>query len=537
MNTVRDQRQDGEAFGMEAAGHVDRHSASYCASERQRIETVNRPAILALRARVGQLRDQEQDLESRIYQALPPGTVQARRRKAIFRYAIATLLTVAAFYFSVLAFDPFRLGWQGWLYCLGIAIVTPFLVDRILDRWASPRLVNVLATVAGIAAIVSLILLAEIRGELLAQQVTNTPSAVIDDAGNASPPATENTFYDHTLGLLRLVMAFLAFAIEIGAGIALHEAGQWASADGEDGTALRRELAALREQMIAHGHEVWALENAGAAFEHGFWRDFYRSLLNGVKRGALQKIVIVALSLGILAHGQERAGDRLDVVVLLDLSKSEAVRGHDSRAEFEKNVRSVGNTIAVLPAGSKVSVIGITDDSFATPYIILSAELGGDEGYFKERLANGRAALVRAWQERSARLAPSYAQTDILGALLVASEVFRESPDSRPKVLIVLSDMKQATRALNLERQPTVKPTVAMQQVTNNKSLADLSGVEVYAEGVDGAGESVGYWQSLQDFWTAYFARAGATLVRYSALRYVPEFERFNPTTADGHGR
>ena len=104
---------------------------------------------------------------------------------------------------------------------------------------------------------------------------------------------------------------------------------------------LRRELAAVREQMIAHGHEVWALENAGAAFEHEFWRDFYRSLLNGVKRGALQKILIVALSLGIFAHahGQESEVQTVNVVVLLDLSQSVAVRGHDSRAEFEKNVR------------------------------------------------------------------------------------------------------------------------------------------------------------------------------------------------------
>ena len=275
---------------------------------------------------MGQLQDQARDLENRIYQAPPPGTVQARRRKAIFRYAIAALLTVAAFIFSVLAFDPYRLGWKAWLYCFGIAIVTPFLVDRILERWASPRLVNVLATVAGVSAIVSLILLAEIRGDLLAQQVTNTPSAVIENAGDAPPPATENTFYDRTVGLLRLVMAFLAFAIEIGAGIALHEAGQWASANGEDGMALRRELAAVREQMIAHGHEVWALENAGAAFEHEFWRNFYRSLLNGVKRGALQKLLIFVLCLGIFAHGETRTGNHADIVTIAGRSSRRTYR-------------------------------------------------------------------------------------------------------------------------------------------------------------------------------------------------------------------
>jgi hypothetical protein len=405
-------------------------------------------------------------------------------------------------------------------------------VDRILERWASQRLVNILATVAGIAAIVSLILLAEIRGELLAQQVANAPTAVVENPENSPPPAAENTFYDRTVGLLRLVMAFLAFAIEIGAGIALYEAGQWLSFTGEDATALRRELASVRERMIAHGHEVWALENAGAAFEHEFWRDFYRSLLNGVKRGALQKLLLFSLSLGILAHGETYAADRTDLVILLDLSQSVAVKGQGSKTEFEKNVASITSILAALPAGAKVTVIGITDDSFATPYIILSAELSSDEGYFKERLAKGHAALTHTWQDRSGRLAPSFAKTDILGALLVASEEFHALPSGHRKVLLVLSDMKQASRALNLERQSLVHTPSAMHQVANDRMLADLRGVEVYVEGVDAAGESVGYWESLQDFWRAYFVQAGATVARYSALRDLPEFERSRPTTA-----
>jgi integrase len=390
---------------------------------------------------------------------------------------------------------------------------------------------------AGISAIVSLIFLAEIRGDLLAQQVTSTPSAVIDNSEVPPPPPTENIFYDRTLGLLRLVMAFLAFAIEIGAGIALHEASQLSSISGEDALALRRELAVVRDRMIAHGHELWALENAGAAFELSFWRDFHRALLNGVKRGAIQKLLLITLSLGVFAHGEKQVKDPVNLVVLLDLSKSTAVKGHGEHAEFEKNVAGITKILAALPAGAKVTVIGITDDSFATPYIILSGELTNDEGYFKERVAKGRLALTRAWQARSAQLAPHCAQTDILGALFVASEVFHESSGGRRKIVVVFSDMKQATRALNVERQPMAQTPAALQQVANNKLFADLRGVDVYAEGVDAAGESVAYWQSLHDFWEAYFAQAGATLARYSALRDLPEFERFGPTTADGRGR
>ncbi len=398
MSNTQDQDGVGSTFGTEVAGHVERHSAGYCTSERQRIETVNRPAVLALRARVAQLQEQARNLEHRIYHAPPPGEFRMRKRKAVIRYVIAAILTVAGFVFSVIAFDPFRLGWKGWVYCIGISILTPFLVDRFLERWASPRLVNVLVTVAVVVAVASGVLLAEIRGDLLAQQVNSTPTAVIQSADDPAPPPAENTFYDRTLGLLRLVMALLAFAIEVGAGIAFHEAGQWSLGSGEDPVALRRELDTVRERMIAHGHEVWALEQAGAAFEHEFWRDFYRSLINGVRRGALQKLLLVTLAVGVVAHGQPQGSDQLDVVILPDLSQSVAAKNRDGKAEFQKNIQGVTTILATLPAGARVNVIGITDDSFASPYIILSGELSSDPGYFNERLAKGHAALLRAWQ-------------------------------------------------------------------------------------------------------------------------------------------
>ena len=195
MSNTQDQYGVGAVFGTEVADHVDRHSAGYCVSERQRIEAVNRPAVLALRARLGHLQERERDLERRLYQAPPPGEFRLRRRKAIVRCVIAALLTVAAFIFAVLAFDPYQLGWKAWLYCLGISIVTPYLVDCVLERWASPRIVNTVATAACAVAVVSAVLLGEIRGDLLAQQMQSSPSAVVqgDNAPNPPPPA-ENTF-------------------------------------------------------------------------------------------------------------------------------------------------------------------------------------------------------------------------------------------------------------------------------------------------------------------------------------------------------
>jgi len=40
---------------------------------------------------------------------------------------------------------------------------------------------------------------------------------------------------------------------------------------------------------------------------------------------------------------------------------------------------------------------------------------------------------------------------------------------------------------------------------------------------VDASGKSVGYWNSLRDFWLSYFGKAGAKVRAYSMLRDLPQ--------------
>jgi hypothetical protein len=213
------------------------------------------------------------------------------------------------------------------------------------------------------------------------------------------------------------------------------------------------------------------------------------------------------------------------VVVLVDLSVSVAAKDQDNKAEFQKNIDGVTRVLASLPAGSRVSIFGITNDSFGRPYPLLTAHLPDDEGYFKERLARGRAEVIRAWRERAAQLQPQFTQTDLLGAMFIASQSLGQAPATAQKLLIIFSDMRQSTRILNVEQQTVVLADVALQQVVRTKLLPDLHGVDVYALGVDAAGESVSYWQSLCGFWTAYFGQASAHLRAYSILRRVPQLE------------
>jgi hypothetical protein len=232
-----------------------------------------------------------------------------------------------------------------------------------------------------------------------------------------------------------------------------------------------------------------------------------------------------ALFFLLLSGGVMRASGAgsLNLVVAIDLTASVAgASGLDHKTELQRDVASVEKLLATLPAGSRVTVIGITDRSFAQPYVILSAHLDGNEGYFKERLQKAHEQLLATWQKRSQSLVENFKQTDLLGALVMSSQVF-EPKEGHRDVLVIFSDMRHETRALNFARLPVVPVRSTLDKVERGGLIPDLNGVEVYALGVDAAGKSVGYWNSLRDFWLTYFGKAGAKVRAYSMLRDLPQ--------------
>lgn len=82
-------------------------------------------------------------------------------------------------------------------------------------------------------------------------------------------------------------------------------------------------------------------------------------------------------------------------------------------------------------------------------------------------------------------------QTDVAGTLMVASDLFRTSP-ARTDVLVVFSDMRNDTPALDLEHARIVSTSFAMQKAEKERLLPDLHGVEVYILGVDGSRQGHG---------------------------------------------
>ena len=79
---------------------------NYCDYETQRSAVTNNSKIAALRAELALLADEEKKLQERLQRALPAGDLKERRRKAIYYWTVTQFLTVAAFFFSLLAFDP-----------------------------------------------------------------------------------------------------------------------------------------------------------------------------------------------------------------------------------------------------------------------------------------------------------------------------------------------------------------------------------------------------------------------------------------------
>jgi hypothetical protein len=514
----------GGHVGTKAIESAEERANQYCKQEQERIALANEPKLLALRAESQILMTKANKLTERIRNAPPPGDARGRRCKAFLYACLAGAFMLSGFYFTRLTFDPFRLGIVAWVVAGGTALAAPLFLHWFLTRWNSERLIRILVTSGCLFAFTSLVLLASIRGDLLNEQVRNTNASVTFNGDSAPVAEKESAFYRKNTGCLQLALALLAMAMEMAAGIAVFEACRYGQNSGDDSDELERELAEIQQRLINKVHEAKHLENEPREWANAFARDYHLAALNTVKRNGSKWFSLVLLCVSGLAATHDSAAEPLNIIVAVDLSASvTGAKGFDGKTEFDQNLAGVGRLLAAAPAGSRITVIGITGQSFTRPYVLLSAELDNDEGYFHERLAGAHQELVRAWQKRSASLVSHFQRTDLLGALLLTAQLLGAS-DTHRTMLVLFSDMRQDTSELNLDDSTTVDVAAAMAAVERGGLVPDLKGVEVYTLGADAAGKSATYWHSLRAFWTRYFVEAGATLRCYSMFREPPAF-------------
>jgi len=513
------ERPVGEQLGIEGFDQLVKQAEAVCECERQRIEFANHPLITAKKAEYASEFEKDAELKVRVYQAGPPHEHRARRRRIIYCWSVAAVLIVAGFVLSQLTLEPFQLGLKSLFYCLGIAISVPYLVETTLNRLASEKLVRVLVTVASIAALISLMTLAVIRGELLAQHTQEDSAAVVIDGEEAQTSQGKTSFYDDTVPLLQIVMVLLAFSMEVGAGIAMYEAERVSANLGESYEELKRARESVQVKLAELVQEIMALQSEPAVFVAKFWRDFHWAVLKRSIGNAAKVGLVGVLFFLFLSAAATKAQQRVELVVLIDLSRSVGANGPDDRSEFQKNVAAVSQVLRQVPAGAHVTVLGITNDSFAQPYFLLRAAVASEPGYFGEKLASARQRLETSWKNKSRDLAPSFAGTDLFGAFLVAGQIFQEAGVGRRDVLVVFSDMWQETREFRFGRTTEVCAPEAMEKVRAQRLLANLRDADVEVLGTDAPGRNKAEWACVRDFWMKYLAEADAKSREYSVLR------------------
>lgn len=522
MNPYETNDEIGAELGYHAVEQIAARAEDYSESERERIRLANEARINALRFEGEHLAARERALAERLRNAEQARAAIRERSSQLYYWMVGAILVVAAFLFAMIALRPYRLGRVGDLYCFGIALVTPFAVEEFLRAWKSEKLLRAVISAVFIAALAGGMLLAAIRGNLLSRQLQESMPAVVIEGDSSSAPA-QPSFYDSTHTSLEWLMLFLALAIDLGAGVAIHRALAAGTKPGEDPEGLSEELAAVRERLGAVVYELTALTNGPSVFVATFWRDFYRAMLTRTARKAIAKGLTLSLCLFFIGHGVLSAQTRRTEIVALDLSTSEGVKGRDGKTQFEKNVKGVERLLASVGPDTRITVIGITEASFADPYILLRAETSPDPGYFGERLDAARRELIGAWETRESKLAPTAQGTDILGALRLASELFGKEPTTNKKILILYSDMRHVTRDLDLETSHRFSVDQTLAVLKERGLLADLSGVQVTVSGANADKQRVADWERIRTFWFVYFEKAGATIKEYSILSDTPK--------------
>jgi hypothetical protein len=504
--------------GFEQTEH---NALDYCAHERRRIELANQPEMEELKHRGRELQSDAKDLDNRIEQAIPVEDEELRRRKLQFYWFAALGLFGATIGLTIFTYQPFRLREAGWLIYVMVPIASLFFVHQTLTVWehAVSWLLRLFVTTGCVCVLSANIGAGVIRGRILAESLAVVSAPVVVD-GEVIQAASN--FYAQTALILGMVMALFALATEIGSGLAYHEVERWSRRAGESLAELRDKKTQNLAQQRPIARKVLELEGEPARYEEAFRRDLKRAGRNWSSRYEAAVMGILLLGLGL--SGTRASAQTHCLVVAVDLTASVAnARGLDGKSEMERNIASVTNVLQLAPPGSHLTLIAITNATFSSPYVLLQATIDGDPGYFQERIKTAHQVLVRTWQKRSATLVSRFGQTDIMGALVLASQAFAAQA-CRQNMLFIFSDMRQETRELNLEPGDTVPVSRSLAVAERRRLIPDLKGVDAWVMGADDAGKSVAYWTSLRDFWGAYFTKAGANLRGYSTLRELPKF-------------
>lgn len=508
-----------------ANGGTDRNvtlAEEICALERQRIRVKNEPEITRLQRGLEVLFRERGELLAFLGAALKAAASQVPW--PVWQTVMAVIFITAGFGFTRMSFEPFDLD-RGllWMCSIGIACVCAYATSEFLQKTELKVVVVCLSITLFVVSVAGLALLAAVRGDIFALHLQNISQS--GDLGSAAANENALAFYKNAAPKMRLFLTLLSLSLELAGGLALHETRTALKVRRLQPSAEGRRLAVVEAEIGEAEAQLTFLRNEPELFEHEFRRNLYIGLLAGAARhaGAYRKSAATITFLAVLGLGSSLHGQSIDVLEALDYSATSKATSYDGIAAHAQNIEAAARIIGSLPAGSQISVFVISDQSFARPLVLVTGGIPASPGKLHEydQIAAARNRLAATIRHVAQSVKPDYPKTDLLGFLMVAGMAFGNTPRMR-HVLVIHSDMRQSAQPLDIESTQVIPVKAALAMVDRTHLFAELSGVEVYIYGVHAVGKDIAYWQSLREFWTAYFERCHATLRAFSMMRDTP---------------
>ena len=398
-----------------------------CTFEKDRIRVANAPESTRLQRVLESLIRERQQLQLILSRTLKTGSASAAW--PIWQSLMATVFVCAGFAFARMSFEPFDFNPELlWPCCIGLAFLCAYGTSEFLERTNLKIIAFGLSIALFVSSIAGLITLASVRGDIFLHQLQILTASGDTGATNDSALA----FYSATGPKMHLFLMLLSLSLELAAGLALHEARLALKTRRLQPSPESRRLEIVEREIGQTEAQLTFLQNEPEMFEHEYRRNLYIGLLDGATRHARSHgnwpttlAVIMFLGFGLTLHAQA-----IDMWMGLDLSATSKATGYDRMTAHLQNVEAAARIIATLPPGSRITVVGISDESFAQPLVLLTGQLPNSPGKLREydQIAAARNRLSASVRRIGVSLEPRFQSTDILGFLVLASMAFRTPP-------------------------------------------------------------------------------------------------------------